>query len=189
MKTPVLLFLAALAPLHAALDDSLKSLVAIEREGRGNEAAIVAWQEVVKTGPSALPRLLASAGKGSEVADNWLRLAGDVIVENATRSRQPLPLADLASFVSDTTHSPAGRMMAFDLLKRADAKKADELEPSLIQDPVQALRRGAVQRLIDSAKNKTGDDLKAAYLEALDVGQEFPAATHKTKLRTRSDRC
>ena len=168
MKLPAaILLLAALSPIHAALDDSLKTLISIEREGRGNEAASVAWREVVKSGPSAIPVLLAAAGKGSEVADNWLRLAGDVIVENATRTRQALPLAELAAFVSDTTHAPAGRVMAFDLLKRADAKKADELEPALVQDPVQALRRGAVQRLIDSEKKKTGDDQKAGYLEAL----------------------
>ena len=168
MKIPAaLLFLPALAPLHATLDDSLQSLVSIEREGRGNEAASAAWRDVVKAGPSAIASLLASAGKGSEVADNWLRLAGDVIVENATKSGQPLPLAALTSFIADTKHAPAGRMMAFDLLKRADAAKADEVETTLVQDPVQALRRGAVQRLIDSAKNKTGDELKAAYLEAL----------------------
>ena len=168
MKIPAAFFLlAALAPVHAALDDSLKTLVSVEREGRGNEAASVAWREVVQSGASALPVLLAAAGKGSEVADNWLRLAGDVIVENAALTHQALPLAELAAFVSDTTHASAGRVMAFDLLKRADAKKADELEPTLIQDPVQALRRGAVQRLIDSAKNKTGDEQKAGYLAAL----------------------
>ena len=168
MKIPATLFLlTALAPLHAALEDALKSLTAIEREGRGNEAASAAWQDVVKAGPSAIPALLAAAGKGSEVADNWLRLAGDVIIENAARARQPLPLAEVAAFVSDATHPPAGRVMAFDLLQRADAKKADELEPSLVQDPVQALRRGAVQRLIDAAKNKTGDEQKAGYLAAL----------------------
>ncbi len=168
MKPPAaFLLLAALSPLHAALDDSLKSLVSIEREGRGNEAARAAWQDIVKAGSSAIPSLLAAAGKGSEVADNWLRLAGDVIVENATKSGQALPLTELTSFIADTKHLPAGRVMAFDLLKRADAAKADEVEMTLVQDPVQALRRGAVQRLIDSAKNKTGDEQKTAYVEAL----------------------
>ena len=168
MKFPIaFILLAALTPLHAAIDDSLKSIVAIEREGRGNEAASAAWQDIVKAGPPAIPALLAAAGKGSEVADNWLRLAGDVIVENALRSRQPLPLAEVGAFLTDTAHASAGRQIAFDLLKRADLAKADAIEPLLIADPVQALRRGAVQRLIDAAKNKTGNDMKAGYLEAL----------------------
>ena len=168
MKIPIaLIFLVALFPQHESVDESLRAIIAVKREGHGNGPASAAWQEIVKAGPSAIPALLAAAGKGSEVADNWLRLAGDVIVENAAKSRLPLPLAELTSFIADTQHHPAGRVMAFDLLKRADAKKADELEPTLIQDPVQALRRGAVQRLIDSAKNKTGEDQKAGYLEAL----------------------
>ena len=168
-RIAALALFAALSPLQAALDDSVKSLVSIEREGRGNEAASAAWQEIVKAGPSALPALLAAAGKGSEVSDNWLRLAGDVIVENAAKSGQPLPVEKLVSFVTDTAHAPAGRTMAFDLLRRADAAKADDIEPKLVQDPVQALRRGAVQRLIDAAKNKTGDDQKTACLAALDA--------------------
>ena len=168
MKLPVALFLlAALTPLHAAVDDFLKRIVVIGPEGRGNEAASAAWQDLVKTGPSAISALLAAAGKGSEVADNWLRLAGDVIVENALRTRQPLPLAEIEAFLTDTAHAPSGRQIAFDLIKRADSAKADAIEPRLIADPVQALRRGAVQRLIDAAKNRTGDDMKAGYLEAL----------------------
>ena len=162
-----LILLASLAQLHAAMDDSLKSLIAIKPEGRGNEAASAAWQEIVKAGPSALPPVVAAAGKGSEVADNWLRLAGDVIVENALRSRQPLPLAEVEAFVKDVTHAAAARQLAFDLLQRADAKKADAIEPLFAQDPVQALRRGAVQRLIDAAKNQSGDARKTAFTEAL----------------------
>ncbi len=168
MKLPVAFVLfAALAPLHAALEDSLKSLVAVEREGRGNEAANTAWQDIVKAGPSAIPALLAASGKGSEVADNWLRLAGDVIVENARRTNEPVPLAAMETFLTDLTHSPSGRQLAFDLMRRADPAKADAIEPHLIQDPVQALRRGAVERLITVARKKSGDEMKAGYLEAL----------------------
>ena len=42
------------ANLSAALDDSLKKLIAIGREGEGNEAATAAWNEVVGAGPSAI---------------------------------------------------------------------------------------------------------------------------------------
>jgi len=166
---PAILLFASLANLHGALTDSLNTLAAVGREGAGNEAAGAAWKDVVKAGPSGLPALLAETGKGSAVADNWLRLAGDVIVEDALRAKQPLPLADVEAFVADTTHPAAARQLAFDLLQRADPAKADALQPSLIQDPVQELRRGAVQRVIDSAKTQIGEEAKACYLRALDA--------------------
>ena len=161
--------LASLADLRGAVDDSLKSLAAVEREGRGNEAASAAWKDVVKAGPSVLPRLLEATGSGSAVADNWLRLAGDAIIENAARTREVVPLAEVEAFLNDTSHASAARQLAFDLLQKADHARADVIEPSLIHDPVQALRRGAVQRLIDATKKQTGEAMKTGYLQALDA--------------------
>ena len=185
LRIPILL-LATLATVRGAVDDSLKTLAAVEREGRGNEAASAAWKDVVKAGPSALPALLAASGKGSAVADNWLRLAGDAIVEAALRAKQPLPLADVEAFLADTAHAPSGRRLAFDLLQQADRARADALEPSLIRDPVQELRRGAVQRLIDSAKTQESEGAKTAYLQALDAvrdeDQTKVVANHLKKL-------
>ena len=168
---PSILILAA-THLHASLDDSVKALTSVEREGRGNEAASAAWKEVVQSGPAALPVVLASAGKGSAVADNWLRLAGDVIVDAALRAKQPLPVAEIEAFLKDTKHADSARLLAFDLLRRADAPRADAVEPSLIADPVQELRRGAVQRVIDAAQTKSGDDAKAALQKALDAARD-----------------
>ncbi len=167
MKILLAVLLAAFSPLRGGVADSLKSLTAVEREGNGNEAASTAWREVVKAGPSALPALLAAAGKGSTVADNWVRLAGDVIVETALREKAALPLSEMEVFLADTTHSAAGRRLAFDLLQQADSARAAALVPTLIADPVQELRRGAVQRLMDAAKTKTDDAAKVAYEEAL----------------------
>jgi len=145
----------------------VKTLAGVGREGAGNEAAGAAWREVVQAGPSALPAVLAATGKGSAVADNWLRLAGDAIVDGALRAKQALPLDELAAFLKDGSHPAAARRLAFDLIRQADGARADAIEPSLISDPVQELRRGAVQRLIDAAKTKTGDEAKSAYQDAL----------------------
>lgn len=165
---PALLVLS-LSHLHGAVDGSLKTLAAVGREGAGNEAASAAWKDVVQAGPAALPALLAAVGQGSPVADNWLRLAGDAIVKNAQGARQPLPLAEVEAFVKNTAHAAAGRRLAFDLLQQADRAQADALEPSLLTDPVQALRRGAVQRLIDATKKQDAAGAKAGYLQALDA--------------------
>ncbi len=169
MNVPLAILLASSLTLHAAVDDSLKALVAVEREGRGNEAATAAWKELVQTGPSALPALLGATGKGNPVSDNWLRLAGGAIVANALSSAQPLPVEEVEAFLKKIEHPATGRQLAFDLLKQADPLRADAIEPSLVHDPVQELRRGAVQRLIDAAKTKEPAAAKAGYLEALNA--------------------
>jgi hypothetical protein len=157
----------AITSAHGAVESSLQTLASVEREGRGNEAASAAWKKVVAAGPTVLPALLATTGSGNAVADNWLRLAGDAIVANALRNGKSVPLGEIESFIRDTKHAAPGRQLAFDLLKQADPAKAHVVEPWLVNDPVQELRRGAVQRLIDAAKEAKGDDAKRIWLQAL----------------------
>lgn len=152
--------------LHAGVDESLRALTAVGREGGGNEAASASWRAVVEAGPEALPAVVAAAGKGGPVSDNWLRLAGDAIVANALRAKTPLPFGELESFLRETANAAAGRQLAFDLLAQADRARIDAIEPALINDPVQELRRGAVQRLIDAAK-KDAANAKEIYQQAL----------------------
>lgn len=167
MRTLLALLLVAIAAIgRAAVPASVDLLVKVGREGEGNEAASAAWRDVVKSGPAVLPAVLASMGKGSAVADNWLRLAGDTIVSS---SKSGMPLAEVESFLKDTRNHAAGRLLAFDLLRQADAKRAEALEPALAEDPVQELRRGAVEGRIRAARSKTGADAKAAWRSALDV--------------------
>lgn len=161
--------LVSIANLHGGVEESLAALAAVGREGRGNEAAKSAWKDVVDAGPTALPAVLGAVGRGSAVADNWLRLAADAILDRAQRGGKPVPVAEMEAFLKDSSRAGAGRRLAFDLLQRADPKRADALEPSLVNDPVQELRRGAVQRLIDAAKAKQPADAKAEYLLALDA--------------------
>jgi hypothetical protein len=165
----LILFVASIVQLHGAVGDSIQALTAVENEGRGNDMAATAWREVVKAGPSVLPALLAAAGEGGPVADNWVRLACDAVVDSALASKQTLPLAEVEAFLRDTKHASSGRQLAFDVLQRADRAKAAAIEPSLLHDPVQELRRGAVQRLIDSAKGREAADAKAVYQTALDA--------------------
>ncbi len=176
--SPRLTFLAAIAialsaPLHAGVEDSVRALAATGREGAGNEAASAAWKNLVREGPQALPALIAATGKGGPVADNWLRLAGDAITDAALRARQPLPLAEMETFLADKENAAPARQLAFDLIGKADAALAEKIGPGLIDDPVQELRRGAVQRLIDhgkqQARNLSGMTCKTTFLRALDA--------------------
>ncbi|OAI56508.1 hypothetical protein AYO49_04180 [Verrucomicrobiaceae bacterium SCGC AG-212-N21] len=160
----------------AALDDSLSKLTAVSREGEGNEAASAAWKDVVKSGPEALLPILKASGKGNVVADNWLRLAANTIADEAVTAKKSLPLSDLESFLKDTAQAPQARVLAFDIIQQADKAKADAIEPTLLTDPSQELRRGAVQRLIDSAKaqaeKKEDAGAKETYQKAIDAARD-----------------
>jgi len=154
----------------------VESVLAIGREGEGNEAASEAWKSLVKEGPAGLTSILNSSGKGNPVADNWLRLAASVIADNATAQGVAMPLADLEAYLKDTSKPSAARQLAFDLIKQSDAARADVIEPGLLNDPSQELRRGAVQRLINEgamqASNKQDDAAKATYDKALHAARD-----------------
>ena len=173
MKLPVLLATLSIAatPLYAAntADALIKTLASVGREGAGNEQASAAWKAAVALGPDALGAVLSQTGTGSPVADNWLRLAGNTIVDHALKSGNPLPLGELESFVKKTANDEAARVLAFDLLQQSDSSRAEALQRTLLNDPVQLLRRGAVAHLITTAEALQGDAAKKAYLSALEV--------------------
>lgn len=159
----------------ASLEQSVAKLTAVGREGEGNEVASEGWKELVKSGPSALLPILQASGKGNVVADNWLRLAATTIADDAVTAKNPLPLVDLEAYLKDTHHTASSRLLAFDIIQQADVTKAESIEPTLLNDPSQELRRGAVQRLINEAKaqdqpGSTG--AVATYRKALDAARD-----------------
>jgi len=162
--------------LCAGIDDSLRAINSVKREGEGNEAASAAWQNLVQTGPSALLPIIKATGKGGEVADNWLRLAAGAIADHATQKHVALPMVELETYVRDTSHAPSGRLIAFDLVRQSDPAKADAIEPSLLHDPSQELRRGAVQGLIKEGKKAIADkneaSAKTIFHKALDASRD-----------------
>jgi hypothetical protein len=173
MKLPVLFATLSLASIPLCAADSaealIKTLASVGREGEGNERASAAWKSAVALGPRAIGAVLSQTGTGSPVADNWLRLAGNAIVDASLKSGTSLPLAELEGFVKKTANAEAARILAFDLLRQADSNRAEALQRTLVNDPVQPLRRGAVAHLITAAAALQGDAAKKAYLKALDA--------------------
>lgn len=175
MRATLLLGFACLSAVPASIraevdvQPDVRELTLVGPEGAGNERAGEAWRRIAAAGPEALAHLLKQTGKAGPVADNWLRLASNVIVDRAVKSGGKLPLAELESFVRETGNGDAARVLAFDLLAQADQGRAKALEVTLTEDPVQSLRRGAVAHLISVAATLEGDAAKKAYLEALRV--------------------
>lgn len=171
---PAVLLFASI--LHADIPQALRQINSLKPEGQGNEKASAAWKELVQAGPDALLPILSATGQGGVVADNWLRLAANTIADHAAKQNKTLPLQDLEKFLRDTTHDPAGRQVAFDLIHASDPAKADQIEPELLNDPSQELRRGAVQKLIASGKaalaKKDEMNAKLIFHQALDASRD-----------------
>lgn len=162
--------------LRADVAKSLDAIVAVGREGQGNENAAAAWKELVSGGPATLVPILNASGKGNVVADNWLRLAANVIADDAVKAKMPLPVAELEGYIKDTKHTPQSRLLAYDVIQHADPARAGVIEPTLLNDPSQELRRGAVQRVIDEARKqadaKEEAGAKATFGRALDAARD-----------------
>ena len=165
-----------------ALDQALEKIVNVGREGQGNEAASESWKEVVKAGPSALLPILSATGKGSPVADNWLRLAANTIADQA---KSAVSIAELESFLGDVKHLASARQLAFDLIQQADPAKAELIEPGLLNDSSQELRRGAVQRLVNEAKASAEAKNEAAAKSAYE--KAFAAARDEDQVKAIAD--
>lgn len=136
-----------------AVAAGLKSILAVGREGTGNEAAAEGWKAVTRAGPAALIPALTAFDTADATAANWLRTAADAIADDAKRSGQPLDPKTLLAFAADPARSPAARRIAFELGRERDAAAADKLLLTFIHDKSLDLRREAIAARLQFAKD------------------------------------
>ncbi len=152
-----LMILAAAAADPARVPDAvaagLKNILAVGREGTGNEAAAEGWKAVTSAGPAALIPALTAFDTADATAANWLRTAADGIAGDAKRAGQPLDPKTLLAFAADQGRSPAARRIAFELGRERDAAAADALLLTFIHDKSLDLRRDAIAARLKSAKD------------------------------------
>ena len=151
-----------LAPLLAALR-------AVGPEGASNESAAAAWKELSAAPATSLPALLIALDGANPLAQNWLRAAAGAIADRALAAKQPLPLEALDALLRDTKHAPAARALAWDLIRTADAARADALVMTFLEDPAAELRRPGVTRLLDEAKQLAAAGQKEKAAEVADT--------------------
>jgi hypothetical protein len=179
----VCLFTLAAVSLLAAEDLSkpIETLRAVQREGQGNEAAGQAWQQIVKADPAVLPEVLKGMNGANPLAENWLRAAVGVLADEALQAKK-LPVQALVAFLKDTHNSPGARVVAFDLIHRADEKLAEDLTPTLLEDPSSDLRRHPVAKLIDAGNAALEKKDKDAAVSAF--GKGLAAARDEDQIKT-----
>ncbi len=153
---------------HAGpVDEAVKSLQSLGKEGVDNQAATRAWSVAAQASANELTTLLAGLDEANPLGANYLRAAVDVVVDRTLSAKSPAPLSAVESFLKDTSHSPRARRLAFEVITRFDAAAPERLVPTFINDPSTELRRDAVQRLIDQAAPLAKDDAsKPAAIEA-----------------------
>jgi len=158
----------------APITDALPAIRAVDHEGKGNAAAAKAWSVIAAADASALPDILAGMDGANPIAANWLRSAIDAVVTKAGGNAR-LPVDSLVSFLADTKHDPRARRLAFDLVRGADAARADKLLDGMMEDPSVELRRDAVAKVIARADAlKTGEkkeEALAAYQKAFSASR------------------
>lgn len=185
---PLFVLAGALAALAAPPPDLAAPLAVLRNvgpEGRGNAEAAPAWSVVAARGAADLPAVLEAMNGANDLAKNWLRAAAESIVARAAAARQPLPLPELETFLTRTANDPRARRLAYDLIARVDAPRAERLIVGMLDDPATELRRDAVQRLLNEAGQfQAGQNAAGAtsrYRSALQAARDVDQIEAATK--------
>lgn len=168
--------LSGFAAIPEDFEESVATIQAVGPEGKGNDEAAAVWKKLSSADADTILPLLRAMEKSSPLARNWLRSAVEVIVDRELGAGAALPAGDIREFLLDTSQSPQGRRLAFDLYQRIDSEAATELIPGFLNDPSTDLRREAVQLLMDegaSLANSGKQDAAAeTYRKALDAARD-----------------
>ncbi|MDB6072213.1 MAG: hypothetical protein JWL81_3384 [Verrucomicrobiales bacterium] len=160
----------AAPPSAQALEAEIDQLLAVGPEGKGNPEAAAAWKSIAaQATPADVPALLAAMDKAGPLAANWIRGAVLTVADRSQAAGSPLTPDSLTAFLTKTTHGPAGRLLAADLLKHSHPDTWKTLVPTFLLDPVPALRREPVALLTTSA---TAAKDKSQLRQALDAARD-----------------
>jgi hypothetical protein len=192
--TIIALLAATPAVVYSDENEDLKSAIHTIRQvgpqGKGSAEAAGAWKVLAKSPIEQLPLLLAGMDGATPLARNWIRAAVDEIVERAQRDKMAPPTAALEKFLTDTSHDPQARRLAFELLVQQDKTASDRFLPKMVNDPSQELRRDAIGRVLDDAdklfsaekKSEAQSLFQKAFVAARDKDQIDKAAKRLKEL-------
>ena len=148
----------------------------VAAEGKGNQEAKRAWDDLVKLEVEKIPELIGAMDDANDLASNWLRSAVEALAERSRAEKKQLPIAALGTFLLDTRHDPQSRQLAYDLLLQTDAPAVRSLLPGMLNDPNMNLRREAIQGVIEQASAaKASNQTTAAtllYQQALSFSRD-----------------
>ena len=140
----------------------LARIRAVGKEGKGNEDAIAALQQLTRQGPEVLEDVLRGFEGASPLAVNWLRGGFEAIADRTLKTGKPLPAVQLEAFVRETRQNAFARRLAYEWLLKVDPSAEQRLLPGMLDDPAGELRRDAVAQLIKAAQEQLEKNDKSA---------------------------
>lgn len=154
------------------LSEALQAVRNIDVNGKGHESAVEAMKVINAASVEQVPEILRGMDDANRLATNWLRCA---IVSIVGRDKD-IPKAAIKEYYDETSHSPLGRLLAFDLLTEGNKELGAKMTLDLIDDPSLPLRAKAIAAHIEMAKSsmepiKKVGTLAFALDKARDVGQ------------------
>ena len=156
------------------LAKALEAIRGVESNGIGHQSAVQAMKTLNAATADQLPAILNAMDGANQLSTNWLRSA---VVSIVGRSKD-LPRKSIEEYFNDESHSAMGRLLAFELLTSGDDELADQIIPTLIDDPSLPLRHKAVSALVESAESLVESDpagaignLGYALSKARDIAQ------------------
>lgn len=161
------------------LDARIQTLLKVDREGAGHDAAVPILQEISEQSAAALIPVLQGMDQANPLAANWLQGAFETIADRNLKAGS-LPKNELEAFALDRSHAPQSRQLAFDWLVRVDPTATERLTPGMVDDPSGEFRRAGVQHLLDSAAKSHVEGDVAMSKEL--YGKAFSAARDPDQL-------
>lgn len=165
MKTYLTLVCAVL--IGAAQADEIATIKSVGPGAKGAAEARAARDVLAKGGAKNLIPILQAFKGSSLLATNWLRGAFETIADAEIKTGNYLPKDELLAFVKDTSGSPEARRLAFEWLLKRTPELEENVIPEMLLDPSPEFRRDAVARLLEQAKEASGDEATSVYRKAL----------------------
>jgi hypothetical protein len=142
----------------------IEALTKVGAKGKGNEQAVRAWPAVRKLDASSVPNLLEAMNKANDLGDNWIRSA---ISEILDRDKSGFPEKQILAYLKNDQNTGSSRKLAFDIIREHKPKLAHSLTPKFIDDREPTLRRLAVEKLLESARDAQKPAVATALFEKI----------------------
>jgi hypothetical protein len=137
LARPLALLVLSLPHVSAnEIDDALRDIKAVKKEGAGSAAARKAWDKLVRQGPKALPRILYAMDTPDTVVANWLRTAFDAIAEPELRAGgKRIDAEALLAFAKDGKRQGRARRLALEVVEQLRPGTTRRLLAGWLNDP------------------------------------------------------
>jgi hypothetical protein len=157
------------------VEKPIRQLLDVGADAAGILAAQKAVDELVAGGTKSLLAILSAIPADDVVKANWLRTAFNRIVEDAIRSKSPMPTEELLAFVSDKTKSGRSRRLALETVEKVIPGTSENLIDAGLNDPEFGADAVAARMLRAASADANGDKLSAIklYREAFAAAQDF----------------